>query len=214
MVRRKAIAEKVLSPVGYKILIEVTARGKINWIAEVGYLFRERQAGESKVTWRQYLEYLQHLLRLRLSLSARFLQFCFVGLSGVFVDMIVLFLLHDPSSLGWPLTRSKIIAGELAIINNFLWNDLWTFRDISVRQPSNKQRFKRFAKFNLICLAGLVLNVLILNLLYNLLGFKYLLYGSYLANMIAIVAVTIWNYWLNLKLSWRVTETRSKLNPR
>ena len=67
MVRREAIAGKVLSPVGYKILIEVTARGKINWIAEVGYLFRERQAGESKVTWRQYLEYLQHLLRLRLS---------------------------------------------------------------------------------------------------------------------------------------------------
>ena len=208
MVRREAIAEKVLSPVGYKILIEVTARGKINWIAEVGYLFRERQAGESKVTWRQYLEYLQHLIRLRFSLSARFLQFCFVGLTGVFVDMAVLFLLHDPSTLGLPLTRSKIISGEVAIINNFLWNDLWTFRDISARQPSKKQALKRFAKFNLICLAGLVLNVLILNLLYNFLGFKHLSYGSYLANMIAIVAVTIWNYWLNLKLSWRITETR------
>ena len=208
LVRRQAIAGKLLSPVGYKILIEVTARGNINWIAEVGYLFRERQAGESKVTWRQYFEYLQHLIRLRLSLSARFLQFCFVGLSGVFVDMAVLFLLHDPSSFGWPLTRSKIIAGELAIINNFLWNDLWTFRDISVRQSSTKQTFKRFAKFNLICLAGLVLNVLILNLLYNFLGFKQLPYGPYLANMIAIVAVTLWNYWLNVKLSWRVTETR------
>ena len=122
--------------------------------------------------------------------------------------MVLLFLLHDSSSLGLPLTRSKIIAGELAIINNFLWNDLWTFRDISARQSSKKQALKRFAKFNLICLAGLVLNVLILNLLYNFLGFKHLPYGPYVANMIAIVAVTLWNYWLNVKLSWRVTETK------
>jgi dolichol-phosphate mannosyltransferase len=142
MVRRRAIAGKTLSPVGYKILIEVTARGKIRWLAEAGYVFRERQAGESKVTWKQYIEYLQHLLRLRLSLSARFIQFCLVGLSGVVVDMGFLYLLSDESTLGLPLTRSKIIAGELAIINNFIWNDFWTFRDIAIRQPGKRQRIK------------------------------------------------------------------------
>jgi putative flippase GtrA len=45
----------------------------------------------------------------------------------VFVDMTVLYLLHDPSSLGWALTRSKVVAAELAIVNNFFWNDRWTF---------------------------------------------------------------------------------------
>ena len=68
MVRRSAIANQPLSPVGYKILIEVVARGQIRWIAEVGYVFRERLIGASKVTWKQYLEYIQHLLKLRLSL--------------------------------------------------------------------------------------------------------------------------------------------------
>ena len=68
MVRRSAIVNKKMSPVGYKILIEVTARGKIRWIGEAGYVFREREAGESKVTWKQYVEYLEHLLRLRFSL--------------------------------------------------------------------------------------------------------------------------------------------------
>ncbi|TVQ42974.1 MAG: polyprenol monophosphomannose synthase [Gloeocapsa sp. DLM2.Bin57] len=67
IVRRKAIAQIPLSPIGYKILIEVTARGRINQIAECGYVFEERQAGASKVTWKQYLEYLQHLLKLRFS---------------------------------------------------------------------------------------------------------------------------------------------------
>ena len=203
MVRRNAIADITLSPVGYKILIEVAARGKIRWIAEVGYVFRERQAGESKVTWKQYVEYLQHLVHLRLSLSSRFIQFCLVGLTGVVVDMGLLYLLSDPAMLAWPLTRSKIIASELAIINNFLWNDVWTFGDITRRQPSKKQQIKRFIKFNLICLAGLVLNVILLNIFFNVFGMN-----RYLANFCAIAIVTFWNFWVNLKLSWRVTEVK------
>lgn len=201
MVKRRAIAARKLSPVGYKILIEVTARGQIRWLAEVGYVFRERRSGESKVTWRQYVEYVQHLWRLRLSRSSRFIRFCLVGLSGVVVDMALLFVLSDPTMLGWRLTRSKILASELAILNNFFWNDVWTFRDISQRQTGFKQRFKRLIKFNLICLAGLILNVLLLNLFFNVFHLN-----RYVANLLAIAIVTAWNFWFNLKLSWRVTE--------
>jgi dolichol-phosphate mannosyltransferase len=211
MVRRSAIANKTLNPLGYKILLEVMGRGEIHQVAEVGYVFQERQGGESKVTWKQYVDYLRHLLRLRLDRTlrhgkpvvpfARFIRFGIVGLSGVFVDMAFLYLLSDPSTLGWGLTRSKIIASELAIINNFLWNDRWTFGDISQQQKGWNKRLKRFLKFNLICLAGLVLNVLLLNLLFNVFGIN-----RYVANLLAIVAVTLWNFWLNLKLSWRVTD--------
>lgn len=207
MVRRSAIVGKYLSPVGYKILIEVTARGAIRWIAEVGYVFREREAGESKVTWKQYVEYIQHLLRLRFDLwpVKRFIRFGIVGFSGVFVDMIMLYLLSDPSTLGWGLTRSKILASEVAIINNFLWNDAWTFADFSSQQKGWSKRFKRFLKFNVVCLAGLILNVLLLNFFFNLV-FENVPYGRYIANFIAIAAVTLWNFWFNLKLSWRVTD--------
>jgi dolichol-phosphate mannosyltransferase len=207
MVRRSAIVGKYLSPVGYKILIEVTARGAIRWIAEVGYVFRERQAGESKVTWKQYVEYLQHLLRLRFDLwpVKRFFRFGVVGFSGVFVDMIMLYLLSDPSTLGWGLTRSKILASEVAIVNNFLWNDAWTFADFSSQQKGWRKRLKRFFKFNVVCLAGLILNVLVLNFLFNLV-FEDVPHGRYIANFIAIGTITFWNFWFNLKLSWRVTD--------
>ena len=130
LIRRAAIEGVELSPVGYKILIEVLGRGRCRWIDEVPYVFRERVEGESKATRAVYIEYVQHLLRLRLSTLPinRFVRFAAVGLSGVVVDMGVLYLLSDPSTLGWGLTRSKIIAAELAIINNFIWNDAWTFR--------------------------------------------------------------------------------------
>ena len=205
LVRRRCLEGRTLNPLGYKILIEVLARGRVPWIGEVGYVFQERQEGESKVSAKQYVDYLRHLLRLRLSLGpiGRLIRFGAVGLTGVFVDMALLYLLSDPSTLGWPLTRSKIIASELAIINNFLWNDLWTFRDISSHQPGLRQRLERLLKFNVVCLAGLVLNVLLLNFLFNVFGIN-----RYVANLIAIAAVTIWNFWVNLKLSWRVTDVK------
>ncbi|MCU0551077.1 MAG: glycosyltransferase [Leptolyngbya sp. Prado105] len=215
MVRRSAIADCLMSPLGYKILLEVIGRGQVGRVTEVGYVFQERQEGESKVTWRQYIEYLMHLgkLRSRGRISrlrekfqlGRFLRFGLVGFSGVFIDMAAFYLLSDPTMLAWNLTRSKIIASELAIINNFLWNDLWTFGDISRAQHGNRTRFKRFIKFNVICLMGLILNVLILNLLFNVFGIN-----RYVANLIAIVLVTFWNFWINLKLSWRVTDVRRK----
>lgn len=213
LVRRSAIAGHELNPLGYKILLEVLGRGQIRQVAEVGYVFQERKQGESKVTWRQYLDYLLHLAKLRSRgritrlrqkyQLQRFLRFGLVGLSGVFIDMAVFYLLSDPTTLAWGLTRSKILASEVAVVNNFLWNDRWTFGDISSRQSGWRKRLKRFLKFNLICLVGIFLNVLLLNLLFNQLGLN-----RYLANLIAIAVVTLWNFWLNLKLSWRVTDVQ------
>jgi dolichol-phosphate mannosyltransferase len=215
MVRRDAIAGPLLNPKGYKILIEVLAKGTIQTITEVGYVFQERQSGESKVTGQQYIDYLIHLLRLRSQPRTKFtgyhnplpigkfLRFCLVGLSGVFVDMTVLYLLSDPSTLGWGLTRSKTIAAEVAILNNFIWNDRWTFGDISSQQKGWRRRIKRFLKFNFICLFGLFLNIVILNILFNYFGIN-----RYLANFISIAIVTFWNFLINWKLSWRVTDEK------
>ncbi|MHC5610175.1 MAG: glycosyltransferase [Nostoc sp.] len=214
MVRRSAIANATLNPVGYKILLEVIGRGNVDQLAEVGYVFCERKEGESKVTWKQYIDYIHHLVRLRLSTGrvgrisrkvnfpiGRFLRFGLVGFSGVFVDLTVFYLLRTVIHLG--LTRSTILSAGVAIINNFLWNDLWTFSDISQRQRDPHQRFKRFLKFSAICLAGVILQALIINFLYNVLGIN-----QYLAKLIAIAVATIWNFWINLKLSWRVTDVK------
>jgi dolichol-phosphate mannosyltransferase len=214
MVRRSAIANTILNPVGYKILLEVIGRGKVRQIAEVGYVFQERQEGESKVTWKQYVDYLHHLVRLRLSTGhlerfrqqfsfpiGRFIRFGLVGFSGVFVDLAVFHILRH--FLGVGLTRSTIISAEVAILNNFLWNDVWTFGDISKQQRGLPQRLKRLLKFQLICLAGVVLQTLIVNILFNMLGVN-----QYLAKLIAIAGVTVWNFWINLKLSWRVTQVK------
>jgi len=202
MIRRSALQGRMLSPLGYKILIEVLGRGQVGWISEVPYTFRERVEGSSKLTNRIYFEYFQHLLRLRLYLLqvSSFFRFCVVGCTGVVIDMSLLYLLSDPKMLGWGLTRSKILAAEAALLNNFVWNDLWTFGEVSRHQNTMGQRIKRFLKFNAICSLGIFFNVAILNIEFN-----WLHMDRYLANLIAIGIVTVWNYKSNKEFSWRVT---------
>ncbi len=214
VVRREAIAGVPLSPLGYKILLEVMGRGRVRRVAEVGYTFQERADGSSKVTWRQYEEFLRHLLRLRFATGdvpvgalGRFLRFGVVGVSGIFVDYLVLYLMS--LVLGFSMAASKtqlfrpeIIVGkgvavEVAIANNFIWNDLWTFRDASQKFSGWRQRSLRFLRFNLACTLGAAINIAVFALLARL-GMSLLL-----ANLIAIAVSTAWNYSINLKFNWR-----------
>jgi dolichol-phosphate mannosyltransferase len=203
MVRRSAVSGVVLRPEGYKILIDVLGRGRVRWIAEVGYVFRERDIGESKVTAGTYLAYLRHLVRLRLDTLplSRLWRFATVGLSGVLVDMSLLYLLSDPAMLGWALVPSKLLAAEVAIVNNFVWNDYWTFRDVVARQRGVRAWLRRFSKFNLICASGLVLSVALLSFQFHVLGVD-----RYVANAVAIALVLGWNFWLNIKMGWRAAQ--------
>src|SRR5205814_4185250 len=93
-------------------------------------------------------------------MSKRYAKFCVVGGTGMVVDMGIIYVLASPFMLGWNLNLSKVIAAEAAIFNNFLWNDLWTFRELG---SGGKARFARFLRFNMICVAGIGLSVLLLN---------------------------------------------------
>ena len=211
MVRRSSVTNQILNPQGYKILLEILGRGEIEHISEVGYVFQERQDGESKVTWRQYVEYLQHLVRLRSDGRlekfqeqfpiGRFLKFGAVGFSGVFVDLGVFWMLSN--GLGLAAVTAAILSAEVAVLNNFIWNDRWTFGDRSIQQPGHRSMVRRFLKFNVLCLVGIVLQGTLVGLMSKVAGVP-----AIGAKLLAIALVMLWNFWINLKLSWRVTDTK------
>ncbi len=202
MVRRSALEGRELKPLGYKLLMEVLARGDVGKISEVPYVFRERPERANKVSAGVGALYVEHLARLRIHLlkTSPFVRFCIVGASGTLIDTGLLFLLSDPRTLGWGLTRSKIVAAEIALTNNFIWNDLWTFGKFASHQNGLRQRLRRFLKFNLLCSVGIILNLIILNI-----GVNVFHINRYVANLSAILLVTFWNYNTNRKLSWRTT---------
>ena len=145
----------------------------------------------------------------------RFLRFGVVGFSGLFVDIVVFYLLREV--IGLPLLMSTVLSIEVAIVNNFLWNDAWTFADLAQKQKGWRSRLQRFGKFNLVCVAGAGLQIGIMFLILLLPPVNQLpaLVGEfvtaswtdnaneYFAKVVAIALVTLWNFWLNLKLSWR-----------
>ena len=130
---------------------------------------------------------------------ARFIRFSVVGLIGVAVDLGVFYFLHNQLNL--TLTLSAMLSTEVAIINNFLWNDVWTFSYVSQEQQSISQRLQRFFKFNLICFFGLILNSLIVNWVFYKFGVN-----EYIAKLGAIACVSLCNFWLNLKFNWQVKK--------
>lgn len=53
-----------LNPIGYKIALEILIKSRCGRVEEVPIEFSDRLHGSSKLTFRQQLEYLQHLCRL------------------------------------------------------------------------------------------------------------------------------------------------------
>jgi dolichol-phosphate mannosyltransferase len=61
LIKRSVIDSARLKPKGYKILLEVLAKGNYRRIVEVPYVFEERKDGKSKLGPKQYLEFLIHV---------------------------------------------------------------------------------------------------------------------------------------------------------
>ena len=104
------------------------------------------------------------------------------------VNSLTLLLLFQWVHL--PLVIASVLSTEMAIVNNFCWNDRWTF-------GRTQLSIKRFAKFNLVSLAGLVITTGTLWLLVRHLGYYYLT-----ANLLGIALATAWNFVANSLWTW------------
>jgi dolichol-phosphate mannosyltransferase len=122
-----------------------------------------------------------------------FIEFGVVGAIGVVVNEGLLFLFQ---SAGVYFLIAGAVAIEISILSNFVLNDLWTFRD---RRSGNA--VSRLVKFNILMLAGLVLNLAILYA-----GVDYFGMTSEVANLVGIAAAFFLRYALSVKYAWMRTE--------
>ena len=189
--RREVVEGVKLNPVGFKILMEVLVKGNYTKVVEVPFTFGLRKAGESKLSGKTMVNYLKHVYRLMRWEGEldRLVKFTLVGLSGVLVNQGFLWLFV--SKFGWDKILSNIPATELAILNNFTWNDLWTFKDLK-----RKPLWRRLVTFHLAALTGAVVQWIIYAGLVFL-GVHYLL-----ANLVGIVASFIVRFLVNRHVTW------------
>ncbi len=69
--RRSVIAGVDLRPIGYKVLLEILVRGHWEKVVDVPYVFHSRNAGVSKATLRQGIQFARHLRRLSIASEPR-----------------------------------------------------------------------------------------------------------------------------------------------
>jgi dolichol-phosphate mannosyltransferase len=195
LLRREVIDGVELSPTGYKILLEVLVKGKAREIAEVPYIFREREKGKSNLSTGEGINYLKHLYCLaRLGGAIRFIKFCLVGASGTLVYLGLLSLFTEVFGLFYII--SAAISYETSIITNFTLNDIWTFRDR--RSPGMKSILYRGLKFNLVSIGGLGIHMAILWFFTEVVGLFYLI-----SAICAIAGAMLWNFTINTLWTWR-----------
>lgn len=196
VVRRDVVTHTHLDPVGYKILLEVLARGEVRRVAERPYVFLERQRGQSKVGIGHYVGYFRHLMRLRLYplRSRALIRYLVVTGLALVADALVFFWIFD--SQGWNLTRSAAIAGEGGILLTVLLHDLWTFAGRAAR--SALDRIRRLVGVQLALGVLLLLRLAVINALVNWLGL-----GPLTAFLVALAAVTPVSHLLGSRLTWR-----------
>src|ERR687894_2291786 len=130
LVRDVAISGIQFRPTGFKILLEILVCAPELKVVEAPFHFRARNAGVSKASMRQGLDYLTHITSLfwYVLSAGRFWKFALVGASGVLVNMVTLVVLaeyfHAHKVIAW------MFAVRLSILSNFLLNNAFTWRDI------------------------------------------------------------------------------------
>ncbi len=134
-------------------------------------------------------------------ISPTFGQFLLVGLSGTLVNLACLWLLVR---LGVPQLWAALAATEFSIINNFFWNDFWTFQHHPSRQLLS--RWQRFGRFQIVASGTAVLTLGLFGLLSGPFQLYYLL-----AQFIAIGLATILNFALNSRLTWGVNHVLKEI---
>jgi dolichol-phosphate mannosyltransferase len=121
----------------------------------------------------------------------RFLRFCMVGGSGVVVNMAVLWFL---TTRGVHYFLAGIAAVAVATTWNFLFNDLFTWRDH--RSSSWRVKAGRYVRYWVV--TGISSAVQLLGLLLlTMIGLPYLV-----SNLIGIGAGGILNFRLNSRWTW------------
>ncbi len=189
--RREVVENAELNPIGFKILMEILIKGEYRKVVEVPFTFGLRKAGESKLSGKTMVKYLKHVYRLMRWEGEldRLIKFTLVGLSGVLVNEG--FLWAFVRLLGWDKILANIPATELAILNNFTWNDLWTFRDVR-----RKPLWSRLLAFHLAALTGAVVQwIIYAGLVY--MGINYLV-----ANLVGIVISFVVRFLFNRHVTW------------
>ena len=161
---------------------------------ELPYQFRDRHAGESKLSSQVIIEYGMLLVDKTVGkvIPIKYFMFVCVGLLGVFIHLTILGVLLNILEVAffWGQMAGTVVA----MTSNYILNNITTF---SEQKRTGFQFLVGICYFYLICSVGAIINIQIATILYGH-GFFW-----WLAGFLGIVVGSVWNYAISSTWVWR-----------
>lgn len=159
-------------------------------IVEYPIDFIDRSKGRSKFPKNNIIDSLRVVFTLRWQQNEKLFKVMLVGGLGTIVQLIAYNLFRLSLSLAW----AQNLSIEAAIISNFIFNNIWTFKEKS-------WSLVRFVKFNLSSFGSLIIqNIVLLG------GVRLLGQSMVIENTLVVVGIllgTIWNYLMYTRVVWK-----------
>ena len=205
LVRSQAISGIQFRPTGFKILLEILVCAPELKVVESPFNFQSRNAGVSKASMGQGLEYLSHIVSLfwYVPSAGRFWKFAMVGASGMLVNLLIYTYLAEVYNAA--LVIAWMFGVGISILSNFLLNSVFTWRD--VRHSSPIHFFQRGAVAYPVAVTGIGANFAVYYPLtkYVTDAFPYHL----IFNFLGIVAATGVNFFLSSRFVFRPSAPKN-----
>ena len=216
---RELIENISIDTKGYKILLEILVKNKEIPTKEIPYTFVDRQSGKSKMDRNVIMNYAEAIWQLyrhgpksgQVTINEKvnkksvlFLskvgRYYTVGISGLFINYIVSFLLANDVANSirllsnvWYLEAS-ILGAAISSTSNFFLNKYWTFEDKRFDVRSTARQYLSFIGMSAI---GLIIQLALLYyMVENLVPYR-------ISLIVAIGIATTINFILNKKFTFK-----------
>jgi putative flippase GtrA len=192
LVRVKALDLQAFHPKGFKILLEILVRNPNLRKAEVPFHFGQRFTGQSKASAKEAFKYFNLLWSLRFGEgSLRFIGFALIGVTGILVNSLFLFLATDKLHVYY------LVSAGIATVASTLWNFSLTEAIVYRAQSMAQGRAKRLGWFFVVNVIALALRTPIIYLMTSMLGIYYVV-----SNLVSLAALTVLRFLVADNLIW------------
>ena len=178
---------------GYKILFDILHLSPKAKVIEIPYVFRAREHGTSKMSFRNQWDFLVHVLFMATFrvVPSPLLSFALVGLAGAFFHLTLFFACL---ALGAAFITAHTLAVVLATVFNFTLNNRTTFASVKL---TGWKYVAGLLAYLLVSSIGIAFNI----------GAAQAIYGLYvnppIASLAGVAVDFIWKYTISSSFIWR-----------
>lgn len=164
-------------------------------VVEVPLKFAPRKQEKSKFDTKEMIATFKVAIILGIKDKQRFIKFGTVGFIGYVVNASTLWLFTKqqlPGPLAWAFST------ELAIINNFIFNNIWTFKSEKIQ--GFKRLLFKFFQFNLAAMGALIIQTTVGSVSDHFFGVQY---RQLALPVIVVFMVLPYNYFMYNAVIWK-----------